>query len=497
MRHLLFALAAVGFVVGQAAPGRTAGATTAVPGTAAPAAAPAAAAPAVPAKRPNVLVVTLDTTRADHTSAYGYARPTTPRLIELAQQGVRFEAAYAPMATTLPSHTSMFTGLLPRTHGALKNGLPVNPKLTLLAETLGGAGYRTAAFLSSFAVASRFGLQRGFSEYDDRFENGQCKWDVERWEGQKIDGDFCRRGDLTRAATVKWLEGAGYLPGANGTAGAAKQPEQPFFVWIHFFDPHNPYDPVPEQAKLFPPLSANPSELERDIANYDAEIHFADQEMGKLLDALAKAGRLDDTLVIVAGDHGEGLMDHGWMLHGLQIYEEAVRVPFVFRWPAKLPQGTTIAEPVELIDITPTVLDLTGVPAPSTTPAVEGISLVRALTGNGKLDPQRPVLLQRRFYASKSEKGIAVKGSKHALRVGDWKYIEAKDEDSFELYDLKSDPHEKNNLAGAKPAERAAMADRLAKTVAGTGTGTAAAAPGTRTVSEEDQRKLEALGYVQ
>jgi len=486
MRQLLLALAAAGLVLGQAAHGRPADAQSATADAAAPAAATA--------KRPNVLVVTLDTTRADHTSAYGYSRPTTPRLIELAQQGVRFEAAYAPMATTLPSHTSMFTGLLPRTHGALKNGLPVNPKLTLLAETLGGAGYRTAAFLSSFAVSGRFGLQRGFSEYDDRFQDGQCKWDVERWEGQKIAGDFCRRGDLTRAATVKWLESAGYLPGAKGTAGAAKQPEQPFFIWIHFFDPHNPYDPLPEQAKLFPPPSANPTELERDIANYDAEIHFADQEMGKLLDALAKAGRLDDTLVIVAGDHGEGLMDHGWMLHGLQIYEEAVRVPLVFRWPAKLPQGKTIAEPVELIDIAPTVLELIGVPAPKVTPPVEGISLAAAMTGTAKLDPQRPILLQRRFYASKSEKGIAVKGSKHALRLGDWKYIEAKEEDSFELYDLKSDPREKSNLADAKPAERATMADRLAKTVAGTA---AATAPAARTVSEEDQRKLEALGYVQ
>ena len=473
MRHFLLALAAVGFLLGPAVSARTADAPA-------------------PAKRPNVLVVTLDTTRADHTSAYGYARPTTPRLIEVAKQGVRFEAAYAPMATTLPSHTSMFTGLLPRTHGALKNGLPVNPKLTLLAETLGGTGYRTAAFLSSFAVSSRFGLQRGFSEYDDRFQDGQCKWDVARWEGQKIEGDFCRRGDLTREAAVKWLESAGYLPDASGTA-VAKKPEQPFFVWIHFFDPHNPYDPPADQAKLFPPLSANPTELERDVANYDGEIHFADQEMGKLFDALASAGILDDTLVIVAGDHGEGLMDHGWMLHGLQIYEEAVRVPFVFRWPAKLPQGTTIAEPVELIDITPTVLDLAGVPAPQVTPPVEGISLAAALTGKAKLDPQRPILLQRRFYAADNEKGIPVKGSKHALRVGDWKYIEAKEENSFELYDLKSDPREKTNLADAKPAERATMAERLAKTLAGT----AAAAPATRKVSEEDQRKLEALGYVQ
>lgn len=482
MRHLLLALATVGLALG-AAPVRAADA-------------PAAGVAATGAKRPNVLVVTLDTTRADHTSAYGYARPTTPRLVALAQQGVRFETAYAPMATTLPSHTSMFSGLLPRTHGALKNGLPVNPKLTLLSETLGGAGYRTAAFLSSFAVSSRFGLQRGFGTYDDHFKDGQCKWEVSRWEGQDVDGEFCRRGDLTRAAAVTWLQDAGYLPPAKDAAGdrkTAAKPQQPFFVWVHFFDPHNPYDPPEEQAKLFPPLGANPSELERDIAKYDAEIHFADQEVGKLLDALAAGGILDDTLVIVVGDHGEGLMDHGWMLHGLQIYEEAVRVPLVFRWPAKLPKGTTITEPVELVDLTPTILALTGTPAPAPSPAVEGIDLAAALTGSTRLDAQRPILLQRRHYARGKEKDVTVKGVKHALRVGDWKYIAAKEESSFELYDLKSDPHEKTNLADSRTTERDTMAARLEKILAAT----PAAPKAARTVSEEDARKLEALGYVQ
>lgn len=485
MRHLLLALAAVGIFLGSAAPARAAD-TPPPAGKADPAPAPAT-------KRPNVLVVTLDTTRADHTSAYGYSRPTTPRLVELAKQGVRFETAYAPIATTLPSHTSMFTGLLPRTHGSLKNGLPVNPKLTLLSEVLSGAGYRTSAFLGSFAVSSRFGLQRGFANYDDHFKDGQCKWEVSRWEGQKIDGDFCRRGDLTRAVAVEWLQQQGYLPKDGAAPGTAKRPEQPFFVWIHFFDPHNPYDPPEEQAKLFPPLSANPTELERDVANYDGEIHFTDQEVGKLLDALAAGGILDDTLVIVVGDHGEGLMDHGWMLHGLQIYEEAVHVPLIVRWPAKLPKGKTIAEPVELVDLTPTILDLTGVPAPAVTPPIEGLSLAAALQGKATLDPQRPILLQRRFYAGDNEKGISVKGSKHGLRVGDWKYIEAKEENTYELYDLKSDPREKKNLADAKPAERDAMAAKLAKTL----DGTAVAAPAARTVSPEDQRKLEALGYVQ
>ena len=468
----------------------------------------AGAAPA--AKRPNVVIVTLDTTRADHTSAYGYARPTTPRLAEMAKQGVRFAAAYAPMATTLPSHTTMFTGLLPRTHGTLKNGLQVDATLPLLSEVLDGAGYRTAAFLSSFAVSSKFGLQRGFDLYDDDFKDGQCKWEVTRWEGHKLEGDFCRRGDLTRARTERWLERNGYLPtaapqdgsaaeaGAKPGKGAAttsapSRQDEPFYVWIHFFDPHNPYDPPAEHAKLFPPQGNPPTELDRDIAKYDAEIHFADQEMGKLLDRLAAAKLLDDTLVIVAGDHGEGLMDHGWMLHGLQIYEEAVRVPFVVRWPGKVPAGKVIAEPVELADITPTVLELTGIAMPKAKHAPEGLGLAAAMAGNATLDAKRPVLVQRRFYASDSERGVAVKGSKHGLRLGDWKYIEAKEENSFELYDLKSDPGEKKNLATTRPAERDTLATRLETTLSST----AVAAPAPRAVSEDDARRLEALGYVQ
>ena len=186
-------------------------------------------------------------------------------------------------------------------------------------------------------------------------------------------------------------------------------------------------------------------------------------------------------------------MDHGWMLHGLQIYEEAVRVPFVFRWPAKLAKGKTISDPVELADLTPTILELVGAKMPKGAHAIEGMSLAAALSGKGTLDAQRPVLIQRRFYAGDAEKGITVKGSKHGIRVGNWKYIEAKEEDTFELYDLARDPGEKHNVFDEQKEKRAALATQLQKTLAGVPVG--GTAP--RAVSAEDAKKLEALGYVQ
>jgi arylsulfatase A-like enzyme len=437
-------------------------------------------------RRPNVLLVTLDTTRADHTSAYGYDRPTTPRLEELARDGVQFDAAYAPIPNTLPSHVSMMTGLLPSSHGTTQNGIPLAKGVPTLAEVLARAGYRTAAFLGSFAVSAVFGLNRGFSSYDEDFTDGRCPWKNSRWNGYDTKGKFCRRGDLTRKRVVRWLAANGYL-GRAGRPHAGRRP--PFFVWVHFFDPHSPYAPLRKQAALFPPRGSPPTRLDRLIAKYDAEIHFADQEMGKLLDRLRAAGQLRNTLVIVVGDHGEGLMQHGWMMHGLQIYEEAVRVPFVLRWPARLPRGRRIKAPVEIVDLTPTVLALLGLPAPG---RFDGINLADAATGAASLDPLRAVRLQRRTYQGKGEARIEIRGEKYGVRVGDWKYIEAPDEHTYELYDLALDPGETRNLAAVKPDERIALSAVLDRWV-----GRSVAKSTRPQIDPENARKLEALGYVE
>jgi arylsulfatase A-like enzyme len=432
-------------------------------------------------ERPDVLLVTIDTLRADHCSAYGYARPTTPRLEELARRGVLFEAAYAPMATTAPSHATMFTGLLPLWHGLVKNGHVLSPRHRLLATALSEAGYRTHAVVGSFALDRRFGLAGGFADYDDRFSGRDPSVKTPSWEGHAVAAAFDRRADETRERAVEWLRANGYLERERPPGQA------PFFLWVHFFDPHSPYDPPSAHRERFPPEGPHP--LAAPIAAYDGEVHYADAQLGALVDALAAAERLDRTFTLVAADHGEGLMQHGHMEHGLHLYEEAVRVPLVAHWPAAL-APRRVAGPVQLADVAPTVAELAGLSW--AVPAGQGRSLAAALRGRDPGDPAREVLLQRRRYDEPLATGRVVKGQQYGLRSGRWKYIESREEGTFELYDLVADPREERNLLPSAPAEAAALPARLASVVRSAPPAAAASA-----VGEEDARKLRSLGYVQ
>ena len=432
--------------------------------------------------RPDILLVTIDTLRADHCSAYGYGRPTTPRLEALAREGVQFETVYAPMATTAPAHATLFTGLLPLWHGLVKNGQVLGDGHRMLAGALRAAGYRTGAIVSSFALDRRFGLHVGFESYDDRFSGRGQTMPAASWEGQMVDAPFDRRADETRGRAVEWLRAHGYLERSRPRG------QPPFFLWVHFFDPHNPYDPPAAHGEKFPPFG--PDRLDREIAAYDGEIHFTDAQLGALLDALAAVGALDRTLTVVTADHGEGLMQHGHMEHGLQIYEEAVRVPLVVRWPAGLAGPRRVPGPVQLADVAPTLAELAGLSWPQ--PPGQGCSLVGALHGKMQPDPWREVFLQRRRYDERLVAGKVVKGQKYALRAGRWKYIEGREEGTFELYDLVADPGERRNLLPSAPPEAAALPVRLAGWVKGA-PGLPPAAP----VDEEAARRLRSLGYAQ
>ncbi len=440
-----------------------------------------------PEARPNVLLITIDTLRADHVSAYGCARRTTPHLDALAAQGALFEVAYAPAATTGPSHATLFTSLYPARHGVLTNGVPFACTEPALSEVLTGKGYDTAAVVSSFVLSRRFAWNRGFAHFDDSFTRADASVVTETWEGVPVEGGALdQRANRATDKAIAWLAGR--------PAGG-----RPFFLWVHYFDPHTPYDPPAADLAAFPGDDRDP--LQAAIRRYDGEIHFADREIGRLLGFLAARPEGGNLLVVIAGDHGEGLMDHGHVHHGLSLYEEDTRVPLIVRFPGRVKAGVHVGEPVELLDVAPTILDLLGVDARAL-PA-EGRSLTPLLTGRpGWI--ARDVFLQRRTFPAGANDnwfappwlprppGHPIVGGMFAVRSGRWKYIEAPQAGTRELYDLATDPTERHNLATARPGVVEALHRAISTWLASVQRGGTPSAP----LTEEDRARLRSLGYV-
>jgi len=428
-----------------------------------------------PDERPSAVLVVFDTTRFDHTSLADYVRDTTPRLRALAGEGASFEVAYAPTATTGPTHATLFTGLSPLRSGVIKNGVPLAPEATTLAERFEAAGYRTGAFVSSFVISRRFGFDQGFGAFDDAFERTTSTFTPEFWEGRKIEGGFDRRGDETTRRALRWLD-------ANGRSG-------PFFLFVHYFDPHAPYAPPPGFEGRYAP-EPEADALARDVARYDEEIAFADAQLGELLDGLARLGLTEHTLLAVTADHGEGLMDHGHMEHGVHVYEEQVRVPLLLRWPGRIAAGRRFDEPVALLDLAPTLAELLGLPAEDA--GFEGRSLAPVLLGRETLAPA-PIFLYRRHFSGEQRGGQLVKGEKLGVREGRFKYIDGPEEGTRELFDLEADPGERRNLLDEQPETAAALADL----VEGWRAGRSAPADPRLRISPEERERLEALGYTE
>jgi choline-sulfatase len=430
-------------------------------------------------ERPNLVLVTIDTLRADHTTVYGYARETTPVLARLAREGAVVDRAYAPMATTGPSHATLMTSLYPLTHGFLRNGERLSESQITLAERLKAAGYRTSGVVSSFVLKQNFGFAQGFGSFDARFDVASSTTHLDGWEGKDIEGQgFDRRADKTTDIALDWLE--------------KRQRDKPFFLWVHYYDPHSPYAPPPPFDAQFP--APEPTALSRAVAAYDGEIAFVDQQLGRLVAAIDAQGIARNTLVAVTSDHGEGLMQHGHMAHGLQLYEEAVHVPLVFRWPGHLQAGLRLPGPVEHVDLAPTVMDLLRVPWGEG--ESQGQSLAAALTGAQGVagrDPRRMVFLQRRLYDTEMVSGFHVKGAKFAVRARGLKYIEALEEGTRELYDLDRDPGETANLLDARTDDGKRLAALIAAWRAHHDRGVRAPDD----TSPEALEALRALGYVQ
>src|SRR6185295_9907135 len=366
--------------------------------------------PSRPPAQPNVLLVTIDTLRADHVGCYGHPGSVTPVLDGLAARGVRFATAVAHVPLTGPSHASILTGRTPLGHGLRDNGgfaLPAQARS--LAEDFRKAGYRTAAFVSGFPLDRRFGFDRGFETYDDHLPKGN-----DRRRTPYVE----RFADATTDAVLRWL--------ATASPQNAAQPA-PWFLWVHYYDPHAPYEP---------PVTDLADRYRR--SPYDGEIAFVDRQLGRLLQTLDARGETSRTIVLVTADHGESLGEHGEGTHGIFLYDATLRVPWIMAGP-QIVAGRVSRTIARSIDVLPTLLDYAGLPQRSD---VDGRSLRHAADGEEMSDA--PAYAESLY--SELELGWA---PLHAWRTAGFKFIKAPHP---ELYDLQSDPSEKANRAGEQGA---------------------------------------------
>ena len=365
---------------------------------------------------PDVFLITIDTLRADHVACYGYKQIDTPALDALAADGVRFTQAFTHSPITNSSHTTILTGLLPSVHGVTDFGVPLSPQHATWAGLLKKRGYHTAAFIGAVILDSKTlapGLDRGFDFYDNFPAKTSTK---ERW------GRVERRGMEVVQHAEGWLQ---------------KQSGGPRFVWVHLYDPHDPYEPPPPYSQKY-----------KDRL-YDGEIAYADSALAHLIAFLKKTGFYANAIVIVVGDHGEGLGEHGEETHGLFLYDSTLHVPLIFKLAGGSSRGTVIDAQVRTTDILPTVLALTNTAPP---PELNGESLLSLMTSQGQ--PTRALFGETDYPLRWGWAPL------RALRADNMKLIEAP---RPEFYNLQSDPAELKNLYAADSAQVQSLRDEMAK----------------------------------
>lgn len=364
-------------------------------------------------KPTNIVFVTLDTVRADHLHCYGNAKIKTPTIDALAGRGVLFEKAVAQAPLTLPSHASMFTGTNPNVHYVRDTGgFVLQPSSVTMATILRERGWNTAAFVGAIVFKRAFGFNQGFSEYDDRMPGGP------NGEG------MMRNAGVTVDHAMAWLN------------AQPEQADKPFFVWLHFYDAHQPYVPPPGEFQRQYPGDT-----------YDAEIAYMDQQLGWFVNAVQKRSPAQNTLFVVLSDHGESLGDHGEYEHGVFLYDSTVRIAWVMAGPG-IPAGVRVSQQARTIDLLPTVLDLLGGHASS---VVQGASLVPTFTG-------KPAATEYSYEETMYPKFIMNWASLRGIHTAEWMYVRAP---KPELYDLKNDPNELHNVIGENPKEYRELDEQL------------------------------------
>lgn len=393
----------------------------------------------------HVVLISIDSCRADHLGCYGFNKPTTPNIDGIAAEGVLFENVISPVPITLPAHISMFTGITPLSHGIHDNMnyVLINEKVTL-AEIFKGNGYRTGGIVSAFALNSRFGIAQGFEFYQDDFGKAQKTG---------LRGE--RPGDETTGLAVTWLE---------------EHKDEKFFLFLHYNDPGKDYNPPGPYTDQF---GDDP---------YSGEIAFVDHCIGKVITKLKELGIYDSSLLIITGDHGEMLGEHSETGHSYFIYDSALKVPLIVRMPGKVSnKPVRIEETIGLIDVMPGICELLDFNIP---PRIQGISFAPHL--------QQKVLSResRYFYIESMMPTYLGANALLGIRSGEWKYISTTNP---ELYNLKNDPKEQVNLINKEPQIQEAYREILAKLIKEH----QAEAPGRRIVPDLEMfNKLTSLGYV-
>jgi arylsulfatase A-like enzyme/tetratricopeptide (TPR) repeat protein len=392
-----------------------------------------------PSSETPVILISIDTLRSDHLPAYGYDRVTTPHLDAFRADAILYERAYSHCPLTLPSHATVFTGLLPSANGVRDNvGYQVDAKVPTLPELLKKNGYATGAAVSAFVLRRESGMGRGFDFYDD---------DVEALGKGEVIGHVQREGERTVAAAEQWLD---------------QHEKNPFFLFVHLYEPHTPYTPPePYRSQYKIP--------------YDGEIAHVDQIVGTFLESLKRRGLYDKALIVLLSDHGEGLNEHGEDEHGIFLYREALQVPLMVKLPKSRKGGESVKAPVQLVDVFPTILEQTATPMAKHEQTAR--SLVAMLDSDA---PQRPIYSESyypRLHFGWSDLHSLIDGDRHFIRAP-----------IPELYDLASDPAEKKNRLPDDRRSYVQMRTAIEPFVK------AASAPAA--IDPEEAAKLAALGYV-
>ena len=449
-------------------------------------------------EHPNVVIITFDTTRADHIGTYGMPLAHTPTIDRLAAEGVRFDDAIASAPITAVSHSTIMTGLLPPAHGVRDNGsFSLGEDAVTLAERFKSAGYDTQAFVSAVVLNRRYRLDQGFDGYDDDLwgeDEPKMFMIRSRPAGETVDrvlNWYKARGTAApNAPTPAPPAPAASTPASDGTRVPAPEPagaaaskpapasdvtgaaRKPFFLWVHFFDPHEPHHP---------PAWATATSR----SSYDASIAYADRELGRLVDALRESGELDRTVFVFTADHGESLGEHQEKTHAIFVYRATTRVPLIVRYPPRFPENRPYAGPVRNVDIAPTLLSLAHLPGADQTQGVDLTPLAHS---------DAPVADLPQYSESKlAELGFGM-APLYSVRKGGFTFVRAP---KPELYDLAADPGETNNLYG--DAKYQAKADALNVELEKLMQDSAkhAVAAQADAMSKETMQALQSLGYLQ